>query len=486
MDIIIYILVAALVLCGLVYLLWRKMIHKYKHFKFNPTVPLFGHVLGYPVDDHDALMYNRDLWRKFGSQFIIWVGPKPILFCSDANWVEALMKSQTLIVKSDFYSHLHDWLGNGLLISTGAKWRSRRKLITPAFHFSILKDFLPIFNEQSLICVNGLDDYANSGESFDIQSLISSLTLDVICEAAMGVKISAQTSAQSEYVNAVKNLSKYLLKRTKSPWLWPNFMLKVTTFGKNYYKALDIIHSFTRKVILSRVNDQRNVKRSRQAFLDILLDASAKGEIDLDGIQEEVDTFMFEGHDTTSSSISWTLYLLSLHPEVQEKVQQEIDTVWQSDQSLDVKISELKYLECVIKEVLRLYPPVTVYGREMREDTLIEGSLVPKGTQFMVFTYGLHMDTRYWVDPEKFIPERFMGDEALNRHPFQYLPFAAGPRNCIGQKFALMEEKVILFNLLRKFKFTSKQTHDQMRLLWFVLHSSNGIWLSVTKRSLDK
>ena len=475
-------MLASFALYGLVWIYWKFTINRYKHFKSDPTDPLFGNVLRYPLDPHGAMMAGRGLWRKFGSKFIIWVGPKPMLFCSDAKWVETLLKSQELIVKSDFYSFLYDWLGNGLLMSSGTKWKSRRKLITPAFHFSILKDFMQIFNEQSTVCISRLKSLSDSKEPFDVQPLICSLTLDIICEAAMGVKIHAQSEAQSDYAKAVTNMSLYFIKRTRRPWFWPNFILHFTQFGKEYKKALDTVHSFTRNVIVSRINERKYLKNTQRAFLDVLLDAYAENEIDLDGIQEEVDTFMFEGHDTTA--VSWTLYLLSLHPDVQKKVQEEIDAVWVKDQSLDDKITELKYLECVIKEVLRLYPPVTLYGRKMKRDVSIDGCIVPKGTEFCVYTYGLHMDENYWTNPEEFIPERFMSDRFLRQNSFQYLPFAAGPRNCIGQKFAMLEEKIILFNILHEFSFTTEQQPEQMQLrAQFVLRSINGIWLNSVKRA---
>ena len=120
----------------------------------------------------------------------------------------------------------------------------------------------------------------------------------------------------------------------------------------------------------------------------------------------------------------------------------------------------------------------------MKKDVLFERCLVPKGTEFCLYTYGLHMNKNYWSDPEKFIPERFMSDTFPGRHPCQYLPFTAGPRNCIGQKFAMLKKKIILFNILHEFSFTTEQQPEQMQLrAQFVLRSINGIWLNSVKRA---
>ena len=471
----------------LVSIFWNKNLAKYRNFKFTATDPIFGHVLRYPFDPHKALMFGRGLLRSLGSKFIIWVGPKPMLICSDTSWIEKLLKSQNLIVKADFYFFLHNWLGTGLLTSTGSKWRARRKMITPAFHFSILKEFLNIFQEQSMLFVSNLREFADKTYPIDIQAHVKLLTLDIICETAMGVKVAAQKSSHSEYVKAVLKMNFYFYKRSRRPHLWPNFMMRLTQFGREYLRDLNIIHSFTKKVILSRIakhSHAEGANSGRKVFLDILLDAYAKGDIDLDGIREEVDTFMFEGHDTTASSISWTLYLLSLNQDVQRKVQAEVDAAWKADdKSLENVLANLNYLECVIKESLRLYPPVALYGRILEEDTIMGGESIPKGTNMMVATYGLHMDEKYWTKPEEFIPDRFMEDEFLKRHPFQYLPFSAGPRNCIGQRFAMMEEKLILFNVLRHFSFTTNQSIDQVKLQeQLILRSSNGLWLNVFRR----
>ena len=473
----------------LVYILWNRMIAKYRNFIFTPTVPLFGHTLSIPLDPHEAIMASREMWRNLGSKFITWLGPKPILMCSDASWLEKLLKSPNLIIKSEFYLFFHDLLGTGLLTSTGSKWKKRRKMITPAFHFSILKDFLDIFHEQSLIFVDKLEQSADKQEPIDIQVHAKLLTLDIICETAMGVKIAAQTSYYSDIAEAALNLNDYFYQRSIRPHLWPNFMMRITRFGRNYLRDLNMVHSFVKKVILSRIDERSRPEYTdggRKIFLDILLDAYSKGYIDLDGIQEEVTTFMGAGTDTSASCISWTLYLLSLHQEIQQKVQQEVDFVLEADdQSLVTVIGKLNYLECVIKESLRLYPPASVYGRFFEKDTVIGNDVVPKGTNLMVSTYGLHMDERYWTKPEEFIPDRFMKEECIKRHPFQYLPFSAGPRNCIGQKFAMMEIKLVLFNVLRQFSFTTSQSVDQVKLQeQVILHSSNGLWLKVHRRSM--
>jgi len=171
-------------------------------------------------------------------------------------------------------------------------------------------------------------------------------------------------------------------------------------------------------------------------------------------IQEEVDTFMFEGHDTTTYAASWTCHLLGSHPQVQQKVQDELDSVFNGSERhlTNEDLGKLKYLECVIKEGLRLFPPVSFHGRTMSEDVTVSGQLITKGTTVYVFPYMIHRDVKYFPDPEKFDPDRFLAENSFNRHPYAFVPFAAGRRNCVGQRFAMMELKVILASVFRFFE----------------------------------
>ncbi|RXG69178.1 cytochrome P450 4V2, partial [Armadillidium vulgare] len=181
--------------------------------------------------------------------------------------------------------------------------------------------------------------------------------------------------------------------------------------------------------------------KKRMSFLDLLLEYSEDHEILSDeDIREEVDTFMFEGHDTTAASVNWTLYLLGQHPEIQNKAYEEIESIFGSSDrdATSSDIREMKYLECCIKESLRLFPSVPAFGRELNEDVIIEGYTVPKGTSTMIFVYQLHRDPEVFPDPNTYKPERFFPENYANRSPYAYIPFSAGPRNCIGrQKFLL-------------------------------------------------
>ncbi|KAJ8019774.1 Cytochrome P450 4V2 [Holothuria leucospilota] len=195
---------------------------------------------------------------------------------------------------------------------------------------------------------------------------------------------------------------------------------------------------------------------------------------------------MFAGHDTVSSATTFALYLIGRHPEVQHKLHEELNQVFGSDRDRPVTpddIQRLEYLSCVVKESLRLLPSAPLLGREIEEDVNMCGTTIPKGTTVFIGIFWLHRDPKQFPDPEKFDPDRFLSHNMKGRHNFAFIPFSAGHRNCIGQKFALMEEKVILATILRKLNVTSLQSISELGLTYeLVLRSTEGIKVKLSIR----
>ncbi|KAJ2947943.1 hypothetical protein O0L34_g9735 [Tuta absoluta] len=188
-------------------------------------------------------------------------------------------------------------------------------------------------------------------------------------------------------------------------------------------------------------------------MLDLMLLSEEEGEIDRQGIQEEVDTFMFEGHDTTASGLTYCLMLLANNKDVQNKIVAELDEIFgDSDRPATIEdFSKMKYLECCIKESLRLYPPVPFVSRLIDDEVKLSVASVPAGTYCHIHIYDLHRQEKYFKNAIQFDPDRFLPENSFGRHPYSYIPFSAGPRNCIGQKFAMMELKSCVAAILRNF-----------------------------------
>ncbi|XP_057669996.1 cytochrome P450 4c3-like [Diorhabda carinulata] len=466
----------------------------FKNFLGPPPNPIFGNMLYFIRPTYEYL----DLFQKFtdtyGSTFLAFDGPlNCLLVTSDAKLFEIILGSTKVVDKIYIYDNLLNWLGTGLLTSGGSKWRSRRRMLTPAFHFSILDDFVNVFETVGDNFIKKLEEHIGE-ETFDIYPLTSLYTLDIICEATMGIKVNALMDGDSEYVKNVKKICKLITAKNFSGL--PKILQMFTLTHYKEMITLKKLHSHTDAVIKNRriqLNEAENrledsaVKR-KYAFLDLLINSTIDGQpLSDQDIREEVDTFMFEGHDTTSAAISFALYCLANNPIAQVKAFEEQRQIFGDFKNVEVTMKHLqnmKYLELVIKETLRLYPSVPLLGRMAPEDIKWDNIIIPRGYPILLIPFITHRDPKWFRNPLEFIPERFSKDDCTN--PYKYIPFSAGSRNCIGQKFAMLELKSTISKVLRNFELLPAK--DNIPLLLspeLTLVPSNGVRLSLKKRSLS-
>ena len=436
-------------------------------------LPIIGNLLDLPFSQSDMVRKLRTVCDSGGVTHMC-VAHIHVVMTTTPEATEALLSNRKELDKGGDYDSLRSWLGDGLLLSTGTKWQRRRKLITPAFHFAILDTFLETMNENAAALTDLL---AAGGDHFqEVWPLVSDAALDTIAQTAMGVSLGGQEGRTAKYKAAIAAMGHIVHTRSLNPWLRNATVFRLLGWKREEDKALAVLHSFTRDVIRERrarladgdadTSDDLSGEgsgRKRQAFLDLLLASSEGALLTDEDVAEEVDTFMFEGHDTTTSGICWTLLHLARLPDVQRRVHDELDTELPTNSGPPTRddLSRLKYLEGTIKESLRVTPPVLFYSRTLRQKLTVAGYEVPAGTDVMVFPYMVHRDPRHWPDPETFDPERHLTENATSRHPYAFVPFSAGPRNCVGQRFALLEMKAVLVAVLRRFRLETEQEFDE-------------------------
>ncbi|XP_069680212.1 cytochrome P450 4c21-like [Periplaneta americana] len=497
-------LLAATFILGLL-LLWPRDPEKMRMKRMMgelpglPNFPILGSFLPYVfVTPEERWNLCVKLMKEYQPLIKFWVGPFPAIAITHPDFVETVLSDTKMIDKSEFYSLLHPWLGTGLLTSTGQKWHSHRKIITPTFHFKILENFVPIFAENCDVLVDKLKKEVG-GKAFNVYHYISACTLDIICESAMGTSVNAQKDGNSEYITAVYELKHCLSERVSRPILLPNFIFNLTKWSKIQEKSLKVIHGFTKKVITQRKEEMMNEtlhkatdndvslgQKKRVAFLDMLLEAAENGaEMTDEEIQEEVDTFMFEGHDTVTAAICFSIFLLGLHPDIQDRVYQELEDIFQdSGRSPSLRdLQNMKYLDMVIKEALRLYPSVIAVARTNVHDFELGPHKIPAGVNVIIPMFIFHLDPNIFPNPTKFNPDNFLPENTVNRHPYAYVPFSAGSRNCIGQKFAMLEVKMVLSSILRHYEVRSvDRMEDLVLMLEMIVESKHGFRICVNPR----
>ena len=441
-----------------------------------PTRPghwFWGHLTQIRPDEN-TLLQLTEFYRYTGYKLTVgWLGPfHPNIVLNHYDPIRKVLKEPK---NHETYNLLVPWLGDGLLVSKGQKWYRNRHLLTPAFHFEILKPYVTVYNSCLRALLSKWSAAADRKEPVKLFDTISLLSLDIILQCAFSYKSDCQNvRTRHPYIKAVYELIELLAERFFTPLYVIDWIYVLTPAGWRMRKNCKIVHEHSERVIRERrksLNQTKDDTATLEAasqqqryldFLDILLtavDEDGNGLTDLE-IRNEADTFMFEGHDTTTSGISWTLYCLAQYPEHQEKVREEVRNVLMGREWLEYDdLKELKYTQWVIKEAMRLYPPVFLIFREASEDIELNGYIIPKGVPIFIPVYLMHHNPNIWENPEKFDPLRFHPSNVEGRDPLAYMPFSAGPRNCIGQNFAMNEERVVVASIVHRFRVSLVEGH---------------------------
>ncbi|XP_007663005.1 cytochrome P450 4B1 isoform X2 [Ornithorhynchus anatinus] len=392
----------------------------------------------------------------------------------------------------DVYDFFLQWIGKGLLVLEGSKWFQHRKLLTPGFHYDILKPYIRVFVDSSKVMLDKWEKKITAGSSLEIVHDVGLMALDSLMKCTFGKGNSSQLESENAYYLAVHDLTFLMQERIDRFQYHNDFIYWLTPHGRRFLRACKATHDHTDQVIRERkeaLQNERELavlqKKRHLDFLDILLcakDESGEGLSDAD-LRAEVDTFMFEGHDTTTSGISWFLYCLALHPEHQRRCREEVQEILGNRDAFQWEdLGKMTYLTQCIKESFRLYPPVPQVYRQLNKPVqFVDGRSLPEGALVSLHIYALHRNPKVWSDPEVFDPLRFSPENSVGRHPYAFLPFSAGPRNCIGQQFAMSEMKVVSAQCLLRFEFLPDPSRPPEPIPQLVLKSKTGIHLRLRK-----
>lgn len=497
-------------------------------------LPFIGNALmtlGVKPEQVLEMLMKYDVYGPITRAFL---GTKLFIFMQDPRDIEIILGSSIHIDKSEDYRYFKPWLGEGLLISTGEKWRTHRKIIAPTFHMNILKTFVPLFNQNSLDLVERLR--SSVGQEIDIHDHMLEITVDILLDTAMGLRGLSKHKNSTEYAQAVMKLCDIIHQRQYQMMLRFDALFKYSKMATEQERLLSIIHGLTGSVIQKRkeeyqrlldsgkMEDENSVEESmktvesneykqnsarlhyvrddlddidendiglkkRKAFLDFMLEMHRNGDgLSEEEIQEEVDTIMFEGHDTTAAGSSFVLSLLGIHQDVQDRVYEELNEIFKgSDRQCTFQDTlEMKYLERVILESLRLFPPVPAIARNLNHDVKLasQDAILPKGSTVIISVFKTHRLEEFYENPEEFNPDNFLPERMQKRHFYSYIPFSAGPRSCVGRKYAMLKLKVLLSTILRNYKILSDIKEKDFRLkVDIILKRADGFRIKLEPRN---
>lgn len=449
----------------------RKRLYKMAaHFDGPISLPLIGSGLYFVGSTSDILNNVMVLFQKFKPPVRVWLGQKLFYVLFDPGDLEIIMNSPHALEKDELYLFAKPIVGTGLFTAPVPKWKRHRKVIMPTFNQRILDEFVPVFTEQSEILLEQLKKEVGKG-SFDIFHYVSRCTLDIICETAMGVKVEAQTT-DSDYVKWANKAMEIVFMRMFKMWYHVDFIYNLTQSARDFREISAKMKAFTGTVVkVKREAYQRKIREERQlpegyidkqsptrkTFLQQLIELSEGGaNFTDDELREEVDTFMVAGSDTTASMNSFIFVMLGMYPDVQEEVYQEVLDVLGPDRPVEAAdLGRFQYMERIMKETMRIFPVGPLLVRAITKDIQLGNCVIPAGSSVVTVIMQTHRSEKIWPHPLRFDPDRFLPDEVAKRHPYAWLPFSGGPRNCVGPKYAFMAMKALIATVVRRYKFTT-------------------------------
>ncbi|CAG2108421.1 unnamed protein product, partial [Medioppia subpectinata] len=449
-----------------------------------------------------SVISTHNKWVKaYGKIVGYYMGSKPHVLVADPDLAKRI---QTKNFQS-FADRPHLVLKHGILADPGLeamiirlkgkRWKEVRSVLTPTFSASKLKTMTPIIDDAINSFIEIIDNYSENNEEFNIYDMFQNLTTDVIGRTAFGIQSNVQNEEDNKFLIAAKHIFNINLNN----WIFfiiqcfPKLDLILYPFRRLNYiieckrgkSANGILFEMARDVIDLR---KQNPSLCRNDLLQLMLDSKISSEemssmsyetmtagndkqmdkntnkfvknkkSDILLSEEEIKSnsvlFYEAGYETTSTALGYMAHILVNYPDIQEKVREEVRQLHENEGKLDYNcVNKLDFMECVLNETMRLYPPViTFVSRECLQDYKYKDITIPKGTSVQMAVHYLHHDPDYWSEPEVFTPERFSADQKHLIHPNSWQPFGSGPRNCIGLRFALFEAKLCLAKLLLNYR----------------------------------
>ncbi|NXE19085.1 CP3A9 protein, partial [Ardeotis kori] len=440
-------------------------------------LPFFGTSLEYRKGFLD---FDNKCFQKYGKVWGIYDGRQPALVVLDTQIIKSvLVKDCYSTFTNRRHFELAGVLQNAISLAEDEQWKRIRTVLSPTFTSGKLKEMFPIMKHYGEALMQNVQKRVEKDNVIPIKDILGSYSMDVVTSTSFGVNIDSMNNPKDPFVKEMQKLVKFdfsslvFLVAFAFPFLIPLMAkMKVSVFPN------DAVDFFMRSISKIKQDREKETHKGRVDFLQLMLESrnstsqgsngennSHKALSDIE-ILSQAFIFIFAGYEPTSNILCYLAYEIAVHPDVQQKLVDEINTVLPNKAPLTYEaLMQLEYLDMALNETLRLFPLGGRLERVSKKDVEINGVTIPKGAIVIIPTYTLHHNPEYWPNPEEFRPERFSKENKDAIDPYTYLPFGAGPRNCIGMRFALLTMKVAITILLQHFTFqTCKETPNPLKL----------------------
>ncbi|HEC1877863.1 TPA: cytochrome P450 [Campylobacter jejuni] len=399
---------------------------------------------------------------------------------NDTKEVKRMMVDEVKEFPKSAFLHelLSPLLGESIFTTNGEVWKKQRELLRPSFEMTRINKVFNLMSEAVADMMERFNKYPNHA-IIEVDEAMTFITADVIFRTIMSSKLDEEKGKKilNAFVTFQEQSVHTAMRRMFRFPKWLSYVLG----DRKRAKAGDVIRQVLSDIIKPRYDMADNAE-----FEDILgslllvVDADTNKRFSFEEILDQVAMLFLAGHETTASSLTWTLYLLSLYPKEQEKAYEEIIQVLQGGAIEISHLRQFKYLTNIFKESLRLYPPVGFFAREAKKDTQVRDKLIKKGSGVVIAPWLIHRHEEFWTNPHGFNPSRFEGEYKKDA----YLPFGIGERICIGQGFAMQEAILILANILKTYKLELEEGFVPDVVGRLTVRSANGMRVKFSKREL--
>nr|AME15802.1 cytochrome P450 [Bactrocera dorsalis] len=462
---------------------WR-LYQKRKHFRnITSKLPIICRItfirVVYCVLDvnrlFEAVSTGFDVMKT--STGCIWAAATPYVVTVDPEVIKRVTTSPEFLNKApDLYTHFHNDILNGLIVSPARKWKPDRKAISPFLANNNVIAYFPAFNENANNLKNKLARLAGKGEQH-IFTIIKECGLELSLLTIMGIKIDEGSKKYQEITRAFNAFGDHMAMDLLLGWLGLGFLSRTPRYKRAIKCSRDLVRSVIKENLAKPVDSegQNNFEKNNKTLIELALKALRQGVFNEKDVEVECFTMFAASYETSVGAAYTCLVLLAMHPEIQERLFQELQSVF-PDGIASVEYDDLKklpYLDMCASEALRLIPPVAYIGRQTVHDTeLIQGVILPRGTQVLLAIYEVHRRKEIWgPDANRFNPDNFLPENVAKRHPYSYMTFSKGPRNCLGFRYAEITLRMILIHTVRRLKFSTTFKYEDI-----VLVTKSYVW----------
>uniref|UniRef100_A0A3Q0SKV9 Cytochrome P450 3A n=1 Tax=Amphilophus citrinellus TaxID=61819 RepID=A0A3Q0SKV9_AMPCI len=487
-------LLVALITLLFVYSCWTHGTFKKLGIPGPSPVPLFGNMLAYKKGFFN---FDEECYKKYGKMWGIFDGRQPVLCITDPAMIK------TILIKEcySFFTNRRNFHLNGPLYDAvnnaeDDQWRRIRSVLSPSFTSGRLKEMFDIMKHHSANLISSMKKKADEDEPLELKEFFGPYSMDVVTSTAFSVDIDSLSNPSDPFVTNLKKMLKFnilgpvFLTIAFFPFMGP--IMEKLGFSFFPTSVTDFFYTALQKIKADR---ETSKQKTRVDFLQLMIDSQQNNNSSGEG-QDKGDTqqcltdheilsqamiFLFAGYETTSSSLTFLSYNLATNPQVMKKLQEEVDATFPNNAPVQYQaLMQMEYLDSVINESLRVYPIATRLERVAKASVEINGFVIPKDIVVMVPIWPLHRDPEIWPEPEKFKPERFSKENKETINPYTYMPFGAGPRNCIGMRFALILMKLAIVEILQRYSFSVCKETEVRSPVQILLMPSSLLILRVT------